>query len=83
MIRIAPKGDVLIRHFETGEEIWADYYDIEFADPYSNPEALLIALAHIKNRLDNEFDDPSGTVVEGKELPHVQAIDTQSEILLP
>jgi len=52
VIRIVKTGDVLIRHFETGEEIWADYYDIEFADPYSNPEALLIALAHISHKLD-------------------------------
>ena len=67
VVRITDKGDVLIRHFGTGDEIWADYYDIEFADPYADPGALLDALATIRAA---EFDDPSGADVEGEEPQH-------------
>ena len=49
VVHITSKGDVLVRHFETLEEIWVDYFDIKFADPYSDPGALLEALARIRS----------------------------------
>ena len=54
VIRITSNGDVLVRHTGTLEEIWVDYFDIDFADPYSDPGALLEALARIKSHDDDE-----------------------------
>jgi hypothetical protein len=48
VVLITSNGDLLVRHFGTLEEIWVDYFDIQFADPYSDPGALLEALARIR-----------------------------------
>jgi hypothetical protein len=48
VLHITTVGDVLLRHFETGDEIWADYFDIKFADPYADPGAVLDALSKLR-----------------------------------
>ena len=71
VLLITSKGDVRIRHFETLEEVWADYYDIEFADPYADPGALLDALAHIGDR-DNELEVDEDAGVDREEVRGLQ-----------
>jgi hypothetical protein len=48
VVHITSQGDVLVQPFGTLEEVWVDCFDIKFADPYSDPGALLEALARIK-----------------------------------
>ena len=81
VVSITPMGDTLLRHFITEELIWADYFDIEFADPYADPSALLEALATL-----GEFDDLEPAAVEderGSTHETTEARPKRTKVLLP
>ncbi len=70
VIRMTKYGDVLIRNYETDTEIWVDYYDIEFTDPWDNPGALLDALSTLGQKEEPpSFDDQTGGHVIPEEGP--------------